>query len=200
MNTKTKSILPRPLYWFFNGVALLITAAFIEFKMLQIFRSLVGDFKLFYEYANILIPLLPIPFVAFVFIPLLRRLNRIASARPIFIRIEKNIVFGTRLDRSSITSECAGEFSKDNELIADIDKLTESVATVIAGCTKDQKPFALAPYVVFTANKAMSQVQRQAADCAIRRAGALVARYAEGCLSEGKARQFALENPISLLL
>jgi hypothetical protein len=194
---KTKSrdetLFPR---WFLFGMGGLVSLSFLEFNVFQVFRTPGNELELIYELGNIQTLLLIIPFVAFVMVPFIDKVNNIANTRPILIRIEKNKVYAKRLD-SGFFYECVGGFSQNSEIVSDGGKLSEAIVEVIGECTKNNKVITLAPYIVFTASEPLSKVQRIAAEDAIKSAGALDAKYMEQCLSDEEAWQFVRQNPIS---
>lgn len=197
MKRENENAIPR---WFLYGYSIVVLLMFLEFQIFQVFRVPGSEWEVAYEYSNLLILLLPIPFIAFVMVPLVQRMNNAANKRPILIRIDKNKVVAKRLNCEAVVYECTGEFSQDDELISDVEKLAEPVSTVIQECMSDYGKIMPSPYVVFTANKVLSQVQRQAAEKAIYRAGALDVKYMEECHSDAEAWQFVCENPTSFNL
>lgn len=186
----SEKLFPR---WMLFGMAGLIALCNLELNVLQVFRA--QDNEPIYELGGLFILLLIIPFVAFVMVPLIDKCNDMANRRPILIRISRNSVCAKRLD-CEISRECAGDFS-EGEIVSDADKLADAVSNAIRACTKYSKAFTLAPYIVFTASEPLSEVQRKAAEEAIKYAGALDVKYMAACLSDSEALEFVRQNPTS---
>ncbi len=194
-NSKNLGAKPFPR-WLLFGMGGLIALSYLEFHVFQIFRFPGNEWEMIYELGGFLILFLNIPFVAFVMVPLIDKLNGIANRKPILVRIGQNKLFAKRLD-CNISHECDGDFSQKTEIISDAGKFSETVEEAIKACFKDRNVFSFAPYIVFTTSEPLSKVQRIAAEDAIRFAGALDVKYMEQCLSDVEAWQFVCQNPTS---
>lgn len=195
-NTNSKLSDDKPFSrWLLFTIGGFFTLAYLEFNVIQFFRAQITELELVYQSSNFLILFLIIPFVAFVMVPLIDKLNQIANNRAMFIRISRNLVHVKRLD-CDIFHECSAEFSNQTEIIADADKLAKAVSEALRECTKVNK-FAIAPFVVFTATVQLSEVQRRAAEQAISEAGALSVKFIPECSSDTEALEFVRQNPYS---
>lgn len=180
--------------WLLFVLGAIFTLVFLEFNVLQIFKSQLPELELFYGLSHHVF-FLVIPFMAFVVVPLIDRINHIANKRVIFIRLNRNSVYARRFDIDVIYG-AAAEFSQQTEIVADADSLAKAVSVAFRECTRDNK-FAISPVVVFTASEKLSTVQVNAALQAIRAAGALSVKYMGDCVSDSDAMEFARQNPYS---
>lgn len=180
--------------WLLFVLGAIFTLVFLEFNVLQIFKSQLPELELFYGLSHHVVFLI-IPFMAFVVVPLIDRINHIANKRTIFIRLSRNFIHAKRLD-SDISYQAAADFSQQAEIVSDADNLAKAVSVAFRECTRDTK-FAISPVVVFTASVQLSKVQLKAAEQAIRAAGALSVMYMAECGSDSEALEFARQNPYS---
>lgn len=179
--------------WLLFGLGGFFTLAYLEFNVLQIFRAQLYELEFIYQQSGLLTLFLFIPFIAFVITPLTDKANKLANKRAILIRLSKNRVYAKRLD-CDISHECFAEFSQQTEIVSEMDMLVKAVREAFRECTKDTK-LPISPYVVFTATKQLSKVQRIAAEQAISEAGALCVHYMAECESDLAALEFVRQNP-----
>lgn len=179
-------------------IALLVIIGFCEFETFHFFKQISGTLSIMYD-KGFFTALLLIPFIAFVIIPTIDVANKLANKKPIYLDIRNNRIKSIRLDSQHICSEIDGNFSHGAELVADADALSQAASKAIRNCV-DKRTFNLAPFVVFTTQHHMSEVQLSAAISAIRDAGALDVKYlGPGCSIE-VAVQFVQQHPTSLNL
>lgn len=174
---------------------LLILIGFAEFKVMQFFRE--PSFDILYQLGNLWVLLLLVPLIAFIYAPLERVLCKLISGRPVFISIENNKIKARPFGGEFIVYEYTGEFSQGGEYISAPEKLTETVSQALRDCSKNGK-FYLAPYVVFSTNGALSEVQRAAAESAILAAGASKAQHLEKVTSDADVWRLVQQNPMGL--
>lgn len=189
-NSQAKAF-PRWLLFVLGAIFALV---YLEFNVLQIFKSQLPELGLFYGLSHHVFFLI-IPFMAFVVVPLIDKINQVANKRAIFIRLHRNFIHARRLD-TGISYQAEADFSHQAEIVADVDKLSKAISEAFRECTKDNK-FAISPVVVFTASEKLSNVQVNAALQAIRAAGALSVKYMDECVSDSDAIEFARKNPYS---
>lgn len=179
-------------------IALLVVIGFCEFEVFQLFESVSGSLTFFYD-KGFFTPLLLIPFIAFVFVPGIDVANKLANKKPIYFYLQHNKIKSIRLDFQEINSEVDGDFSLGSELVADAQVLSDVASKAIRNCV-DKRFVNLSPFVVFTTQHELSDVQLSAAITAIRHAGALDVKYLGKGQSIADALQFVQQNPTSLNL
>lgn len=183
--------------WFIRIMGIVVLLSYLEFNLIQGFRIPGNDWDIWYEFSNFLILLLPLPLIAFVFVPMFQLGNNLANRRPLLIHIRENKLAGKVLDNCHSQFEISGEFSSKGELVSDIDKLASTVSKLFKGCMIDWRWYWPAPYVIFATEEELSPVQLDAAQTAISRAGAIDVKYVRDCRSEEDALQFVRDNPTS---
>ena len=180
--------------WILYGSAIVVVLVYFEFSFIHIFKPHDDEMIVLFESVSELSKFfLVIPFIAFM-IFLLDKISDNINRRPILIRIAKNKIYAKRLD-CELSHECRGNFSLQSEVVSDAGKFAETVSEAIKVCVKDNKLFTLKPYIVFTSSESLSKVQCQAAEVAIRHAGAIHVKYLAELLSEMDALEFVLQNP-----
>lgn len=179
-------------------IAFLVLIGFCEFEVFHFFMSQSRSLSAFYD-KGFFTPLLLIPFIAFVIVPGVDFANKLANKKPIYFDIQRNKIKSIRLDSQEINSEVYGDFSLGAELVADSEVLSEVASKAIRNCV-DKRFFNLAPFVVFTTQHDISEVQLSAAISAIRHAGALDVKYLGSGRSIVEAVQFIQQHPTSLNL